>query len=151
MAHTMAQSHETVPNITITLAQSHENISPEITESHDAAGIVGSVFEINKSHVVMTTSFEEMIEQNLQGFGWAMFFQVILIALSAFFYSEQAFISIYTDGIPTCHCINNASKHATPSTLQIFVSFLPLNGPGMKSLQRESFQNGDSNVPMHSS
>ncbi|KAI9156143.1 hypothetical protein LWI28_001258 [Acer negundo] len=106
---TMAQSHETVPNCTITMAQSHENISPKITESHGAAGIVGSVLEINKSHDVITTSFEEMFEQSLQGFGWAMFFQVILIALSAFFDSEQAFISIYTDGIPTWHCTNNAS------------------------------------------
>ncbi|TXG49581.1 hypothetical protein EZV62_025456 [Acer yangbiense] len=92
------------------MAQSHENISTKITESHDAAGIVGSVLEINKSHDVITTSFEEMLEQSLQGFGWAIFFQVILIALSAFFDSEQAFISIYTDGIPTWHCTNNASK-----------------------------------------
>ncbi|KAK1571146.1 hypothetical protein Q3G72_012512 [Acer saccharum] len=106
---TMAQSHETVPNSTITMAQSHENISSKITESHDAAGIVGSVLEINKSHDVITTSFEEMLEQSLQGFGWAIFFQVILIALSSFFDSGQAFISIYTDGIPTWHCTNNAS------------------------------------------
>ncbi|KAK1571107.1 hypothetical protein Q3G72_012026 [Acer saccharum] len=91
------------------MAQSHENIPPKITESHDdTPGTVASVLEINESHDVITSSFEEMLERNLQGFGWAMFFQVILIALSAFFDSQQTFISNYTDGIPAWHCTHNA-------------------------------------------
>ncbi|TXG49600.1 hypothetical protein EZV62_025475 [Acer yangbiense] len=97
------------------MAQSHENIPPKITESHDdAPGTVASALEINESHDVITSSFEEMLERNLQGFGWAMFFQVILIALSAFFDSQQTFISNYTDGIPAWHCTNNARTTCNP-------------------------------------
>ncbi|KAK0593194.1 hypothetical protein LWI29_032650 [Acer saccharum] len=63
----------------------------------------------------ISVEFEELLEQNLKGFSWAMFLQVILVGLSAFFDSQQSFISIYTDAIPTWHCINNGSicKHST--------------------------------------
>ncbi|KAK3232374.1 hypothetical protein Dsin_004255 [Dipteronia sinensis] len=58
---------------------------------------------------IISREFEELIEQNLKGFGWAMFFQAILIGLPSVFDSQQSFISIYTDAIPTWHCINNGS------------------------------------------
>ncbi|KAK3232370.1 hypothetical protein Dsin_004251 [Dipteronia sinensis] len=58
---------------------------------------------------IISEEFEELLEQNLKGFGWAMFFQAILIGLPSVFDSMQSFISIYTDAIPTWHCINNGS------------------------------------------
>ncbi|KAK0591853.1 hypothetical protein LWI29_009227 [Acer saccharum] len=111
----MAQSHDV----------SHE--STTTTESHDADALADSwpqsesskdisvTLDVDQSQLqhdddhVTTTSFEEMLERNLEGFGRVMFFQVILIGLAGFFDSQQAFISIYADAIPTWHCTNNGS------------------------------------------
>ncbi|KAI9157351.1 hypothetical protein LWI28_021122 [Acer negundo] len=108
------------------MAQSHESTTS--TESHDADALADSwpqsesskdisvTLDVDQSqlqhdddHVTTTTSFEEMLERNLEGFGRVMFFQVILIGLAGFFDSQQAFISIYADAIPTWHCTNNGS------------------------------------------
>ncbi|KAI4323280.1 hypothetical protein L6164_022899 [Bauhinia variegata] len=51
-------------------------------------------------------SLDEIIEQNLGHFGWKHFIQSILVSLSLFFDSQQAFIGIYSEANPTWHCTN---------------------------------------------
>ncbi|OMO77882.1 General substrate transporter [Corchorus olitorius] len=51
-------------------------------------------------------SFDEMIEQNLAGFGRLQWIQAILVSLALFFDAQQTFISIFTDAVPTWHCKN---------------------------------------------
>ncbi|KAK3232369.1 hypothetical protein Dsin_004250 [Dipteronia sinensis] len=79
----MAQSHETVPN-TITMAQSHETVP-------------NSTITMAQSNENKSPKFTE--SQDAAG----------IVGSVEINKSHDAFISIYTDGIPTWHCTNKAS------------------------------------------
>ncbi|KAK3232361.1 hypothetical protein Dsin_004242 [Dipteronia sinensis] len=120
----MALSHDVSHESSTTTTESHDADAladswPQSESSKDMSVAVLEIINIDQSqlqhdddHVITTTttsSFEELLERNLEGFGLVMFFQVILIGLAGFFDSQQAFISIYADAIPTWHCTNNGS------------------------------------------
>ena len=89
-----------------------------MAQQSNGDALADSLLQNESKGNTISVEFEELLEQNLKGFSWAMFLQVILVGLSAFFDSQQSFISIYTDAIPTWHCINNGSitcnsKHST--------------------------------------
>ncbi|KAH0735313.1 hypothetical protein KY285_011020 [Solanum tuberosum] len=52
-------------------------------------------------------SLDNTIEVCIGDFGWSQFVQAILVSLAWVFDAQQSFISVFTDALPTWHCINN--------------------------------------------
>ncbi|KAL4597794.1 hypothetical protein ACB092_11G014300 [Castanea dentata] len=49
-------------------------------------------------------SLDSTIERCIGVFGWAQFFQTLLVSLAWLFDAQQTFISVFTDAYPTWHC-----------------------------------------------
>ncbi|KAJ7949016.1 Organic cation/carnitine transporter [Quillaja saponaria] len=66
-------------------------------------------------HDNLVVSFEELVEQSIGGFNRAQFFQAILVSLAFVFDGQQTFISVFSDAIPTWHCVNNTTTYCKPN------------------------------------
>ncbi|KAL5746652.1 hypothetical protein ACOSP7_027798 [Xanthoceras sorbifolium] len=77
----------------------------------------GSESHHHEKVAAAATSLDEIIEQSIGGFAWSQFFQAILVSLASIFDSQQSFISVYTDGEPTWHCINNTTCNSISSNI----------------------------------
>ncbi|KAL4597781.1 hypothetical protein ACB092_11G013800 [Castanea dentata] len=68
-------------------------------------------------------SLDSTIERCIGVFGWAQFFQTLLISLAWLFDAQQTFISVFTDAYPTWHCTTH--PHGCDSVSNI--CYLPRN------------------------
>ncbi|KAI4323276.1 hypothetical protein L6164_022896 [Bauhinia variegata] len=79
-------------------------------------------------------SLDEFIEQSLGHFGWKHFIQSILVSLSLFFDSQQAFIGIYSDANPTWHCTNSTICSLDSDICKLPKSAWSWDGPSSMSI-----------------
>ncbi|KAL4597790.1 hypothetical protein ACB092_11G014200 [Castanea dentata] len=68
-------------------------------------------------------SLDFTIERCIGVFGWAQFFQTLLVSLAWLFDAQQTFISVFTDAYPTWHCTTH--PHGCDSVSNI--CYLPKN------------------------
>ncbi|XP_075643745.1 organic cation/carnitine transporter 3-like [Castanea sativa] len=68
-------------------------------------------------------SLDSIIERCIGVFGWAQFFQTLLVSLAWLFDAQQTFISVFTDAYPTWHCTTH--QHGCDSVYNI--CYLPKN------------------------
>ncbi|KAF3974835.1 hypothetical protein CMV_001881 [Castanea mollissima] len=68
-------------------------------------------------------SLDSTIERCIGVFGWAQFFQTLLVSLAWLFDAQQTFISVFTDAYPTWHC--TTYQHGCDSVSSI--CYLPKN------------------------
>ncbi|KAK4595052.1 hypothetical protein RGQ29_018699 [Quercus rubra] len=68
-------------------------------------------------------SLDSSIERCIGVFGWAQFFQTLLVSLAWLFDAQQTFIGVFTDAYPTWHCTTH--QHGCDSVSNI--CYLPKN------------------------